>query len=190
MEAKTGHTWDPDARETWDPDAFRRAYAEHAGAVHRTAWDVLRDAAHAEEVVQDVFLALWRRPDRFDPARADLGTYLRLLARSRALDALRAAGARRRAQDRLADVAAVGSAAAPDAATAAVAREQRSTLATGIRRLPDGQRRAVALTCIAGLTVADVAGLDGVPLGTAKSRVRLGMSKLRAELITAGAQPA
>src|SRR3954468_13853824 len=73
----------PDLR---DHAAFSRAYAQHARGVHAAAMAVLGDSARAQDVVQDVFLRLWRRPDAFDMRRGALGPYLRVMARSRALD--------------------------------------------------------------------------------------------------------
>jgi len=84
-----------------DPDAFERAYDEHARGVYRAAYRVLGSAAPAQDVVQDVFLKLWREPWKFDVRRGELGSYLRLMARSRALDAWREEQAAGRASDRL-----------------------------------------------------------------------------------------
>src|ERR1700754_846828 len=84
-----------------DPDGFRAAFAEHHRKVYATAFSVLDDAALAQDVVQDVFLRVWKRPGGFDPSRGDLGTYLRLMARSRALDLWREAQVRGRAAERL-----------------------------------------------------------------------------------------
>ena len=69
-----------------DPDGFRSAFAEHHRKVYAAAFGVLGDAALAQDVVQDVFLRVWRRPEAYNPSRGDLGTYLRLMGRSRALD--------------------------------------------------------------------------------------------------------
>ena len=84
-----------------DPGCFARVFADHAAIVHGTALVVLRDAPRAEDVVQDVFLRLWRRPEAFDPARGDLAAFLRLMARSRAVDLWREAQARDRARRRV-----------------------------------------------------------------------------------------
>src|SRR3954452_4783608 len=84
-----------------DSRAVRDAFDEHHRKVYAAAFGVLNDAAMAQDVVQDVFLRLWRRPAAFDPHRGDLGAYLRLMARSRALDLWRSAHASGRATDRL-----------------------------------------------------------------------------------------
>ena len=91
-------SWRCDLR---DPQTFRRVFAEHERGVYAAAFRILGDAAQAQDVVQDVFLRLWRRPGSFDPDRGELGSYLRLMARSRALDLWREGQAAGRAADRL-----------------------------------------------------------------------------------------
>src|SRR3954465_11994234 len=89
------------AMDLSDPTTFARVYDEHGGAVYGAALRVLGNPATAQDVAQDVFLRLWRRPGAFDARRGDLGAYLRLRARSRALDLWRSAQAGGRATDRL-----------------------------------------------------------------------------------------
>src|SRR3954471_9426555 len=81
------------AMDLSDPAVFARLYDEHAAAVYGSALRVLGNPATAQDVAQDVFLRLWRRPGAFDARRGDLGAYLRLMARSRALDLWRSARA-------------------------------------------------------------------------------------------------
>jgi RNA polymerase sigma-70 factor (ECF subfamily) len=136
---------------------------------------VLGDQSRAQDVVQDVFLRLWRRPEAFDLRRGALGPYLRVMARSRALDVRREHRASERITDRL-RLRTERLEASPDARLT----PERHDLRTALRELPDGQREAVVLTYWAGLTAEEVARHAGVPLGTAKSRVRLGVMRLRA----------
>jgi RNA polymerase sigma-70 factor (ECF subfamily) len=136
---------------------------------------VLGDSARAQDVVQDVFLRLWRRPEAFDMRRGALGPYLRVMARSRALDLRREHRAGERIADRL-RLWGDRSESSPDPRLA----PERHDLRVALRELPDGQREAVVLTYWAGLTAEEVARHAGVPLGTAKSRVRLGVRRLRA----------
>src|SRR3954451_11405295 len=89
-----------DLMDLRDPEQFSRAYDEHHRAVYAAAQRVLGDHALAGDLGQDVFLSLWRRPPAFDAARGDLGTYLRLMARSRAVDLWREGQSRGRATDR------------------------------------------------------------------------------------------
>jgi len=163
-----------------DPEVFRGVYDEHAPAVHAAALAVLGDPVRTQDVVQDVFLRLWRRPEAFDPTRGTLSTYLRLLARSRALDVWREARALGRATERL-ELSARD--AEPDMthrpATATELRYERAAVRAALRRLPLEQREAVVLAYWGGLPVEHIARREEIPLGTAKSRVRLGLAKLR-----------
>jgi RNA polymerase sigma-70 factor, ECF subfamily len=136
---------------------------------------VLGDHARAQDVVQDVFLRLWRRPDAFDRRRGALGPYLRLMARSRALDLWRETQVRRRAGEDLRLTVEE-----PGAHADFRLAPERHDLRAALQALPDGQREAVVLTYWGGLTAAEVARHTDVPLGTAKSRVRLGVRRLRA----------
>jgi RNA polymerase sigma-70 factor, ECF subfamily len=169
-----------------DPAAtrdFDHAYRTHHRAVYAAALRVLGDASQAQDVTQDVFMRLWRRPERFDAGRGDLGPYLRLMARSRAVDVWRERDAAHRAGDRLKAVS--GRESAPDAllpAEAAQHAERRAEVGAALGSLPGTQREAVVLSYWAGLTASEIAERDGVPLGTAKSRIRLGLAKLRDEL--------
>jgi RNA polymerase sigma-70 factor (ECF subfamily) len=165
-----------------DPEAFRRAFAEHERSVYATAFRILGDGALAHDVVQDVFLRVWRRPRAFDPARGELGAYLRLMARSRALDLWREAQAAGRATDRLKLVVDAGAPAPDDRPDSAVERDDAAAVVReAIGRLPDAQREALVLAYWGGLTADEIARRVAVPLGTAKSRIRLGLSRLRAE---------
>ncbi|MEA2268057.1 MAG: hypothetical protein QOC64_667 [Solirubrobacteraceae bacterium] len=158
-----------------DHAAFSRIYARHARGVYAIALGVLRDDARAQDVVQDVFLRLWRRPEAFDARRGAIGPYLRLMARSRAIDLQRETKASGRVSDQL---RAVAERADPSPSSWATALE-RHELRAALRGLPEGQREAVVLTFWAGLTAEEIADRADVPLGTAKSRVRLGLTKLR-----------
>lgn len=157
--------------------AFRQAYDEHFRTVFRTARSILGDAQAAEDVAHEVFLQLWRRPGGYDPARGAMSSYLRLVARSRALDLWRreaaAAGARRRLDHETATGPAEDTSAdAADRVTAVPA------VRAAVRRLPYEQREAVALAYWGGLSATEIADRCDLPLGTVKSRIRLGLAKL------------
>jgi RNA polymerase sigma-70 factor, ECF subfamily len=136
---------------------------------------VLNDHARAQDVVQDVFLRLWRRPDAFDAGRGGIGSYLRVMARSRAVDVWRETQVRRRLTDKLRIVADGG---APDEGIRLA--PERHDVRAALRALPDAQREAVVLTYWGDLTAEEIARHAGIPLGTAKSRVRLGVRRVRA----------
>jgi RNA polymerase sigma-70 factor (ECF subfamily) len=158
----------------WD---FTQIYKEHKADVFLAAASVLRDAALAEDVAQEVFLALWRGGG-YDDTRGPVGPYLRLVARSRAVDVWRSTRTRERAMARLQDSARLHSAVAEDPSHVVVRATVRERARRGVRSLSADQRQAIGLTYWAGLTAQQVADVQDVPLGTAKSRVRLALRKL------------
>jgi RNA polymerase sigma-70 factor, ECF subfamily len=164
-----------------DPAVFAAVYEEHARGVLQTALRVLGSRCLAQDVVQDVFLRVWRHPEKFDPQRGEIGAYLRLMARSRALDLWRERQAAGRASDRL--QAAVVPEPRAEARPAEVAERESEgrELRAALGELPPSQREAVVLAYWGGLTADEIAWRSGVPLGTAKSRVRLGLARLRAQ---------
>jgi len=171
-----------------DPTTFARVYDEHHRGVYGAAYRILSDVTQAQDVVQDVFLRVWRRPEKFDAKRGELGSYLRLMARSRALDVWREGQAAGRASDRLKLVVAKEEPRVEDRPAPMAERESdRSAVRDALRQLPDPQREAVVLAYWGGLTADQIARRAGVPLGTAKSRIRLGLAKMRDELDTAAA---
>jgi len=165
-----------------DAAAYGRVYDEHARGVYAAAFRILGNAAQAQDVVQDVFLRLWRRPQTFDSGRGELGSYLRMMARSRALDLWREGQAAGRASDRLKLVVADEEPRAEVRPSLMVERDHdRKTVRAALGRLPHAQREALVLAYWGGLTADEIASRIEVPLGTAKSRIRLGLEKLRAE---------
>jgi RNA polymerase sigma-70 factor (ECF subfamily) len=168
-----------------DSATFAQAYAQHHRSVHAAALRVLGDPVRAQDVVQDVFARLWARPTRFDAARGELGPYLRLMARSRALDLWREGQAAGRASDRVRDVVTVEApgrdeAWRPDASTER--SEARAQVRAALRELPEPQREALVLAYWGGLTSDEIARRTTAPLGTAKSRIRLGLERMRGAL--------
>ena len=158
---------------------FERVVAEHRSAMVAAAQGVLRDAAAAEDVVQDVLMQLWLHPHRYDPARGRLGHYLTMLARSRALDRWRSRAAWASAVDRAAQSAAEDPQTHESAAEPVIRREEAREATSALATLPDAQREAVVLTFGADLTMSQLAEVADIPLGTAKSRVRIGLQKAR-----------
>ena len=159
-----------------DSSDFATIYRQHAADVIRAAARVLADHALAEDVAQEVFLTLWRGGG-YDKTRGALGPYLRLMARSRALDVWRRNRANERVQARLQERTAVFS--AVDEPLHVLSRAADRELARrGVRRLPDDQRQVIGLTYWGEMTIQQAAEVQGIPLGTAKSRVRLALGKL------------
>jgi RNA polymerase sigma-70 factor (ECF subfamily) len=165
-----------------DPSEFQRVFDEHRRGVYGTALRILGNAAQAQDVTQDVFLRLWRRPDTFDARRGELGSYLRLMARSRALDLWREGQAAGRASDRLKLVVGVAEERVDDVPGPSAERhEARAMVRDALHKLPMAQREALVLAYWGGMTADEIARRSDVPLGTAKSRIRLGLAKLREE---------
>jgi RNA polymerase sigma-70 factor (ECF subfamily) len=159
---------------------FEAIYAEHASDVQRAAFSILRDATLAEDVVQEVFERVWRGSGH-DERRGPLGPYLRMLARSRALDLWRRTRSAERVQHRLEEEA-DSLLARTQGPEAAVTRATERRLArAAVRRLPAEQRQAIGLAYWGGLSTRELAAVEGIPLGTAKSRVRLGLAKLSSD---------
>ena len=172
-------------------DDFAAIYRTYAAGVHAAALRVLGRASDAEDVTQEVFARLWRRPGSFDPARGDLGTYLRMMARSRALDLWRHQQAAGRARERLKLVTRDDEPRPEDRpAEAAEREEQRAAVRAALRELPLPQREALLLSYWGSLAPDELARATGVPFGTARSRVRLGLEKLRRGGGIAPAEPA
>lgn len=158
---------------------------QHRSAMIEAADRVLRDRAAAEDAVQDVLLDLWRRPEAFDPSRGSLRSYVVMRARSRALDRWRTRTAQAAAAARVAKEAQVQPVFAPSAADVALRRASAGQLSQTLGELPLQQRQALLLAYGRGLTAEEVARAVGVPLGTAKSRVRLGLKRARKVLAVA-----
>jgi RNA polymerase sigma-70 factor, ECF subfamily len=170
------------AHDLSDPVQFGQAYDEHSRSVYTAAYRILGNTAQAQDVVQDVFLRIWRRPRTFDAGRGELGSYLRMMARSRALDLWREGQAAGRVSDRLKLVVAREAPREEERPSAEAERRQEGeSVRAAVRELPDPQREAVVMAYWGGLTADEIARRVEVPLGTAKSRIRLGLEKLRAD---------
>jgi RNA polymerase sigma-70 factor (ECF subfamily) len=165
-----------------DPNIYSEVYEQHHRGVYAAAYRILGNQAQSQDVVQDVFMKVWRKPEAFDSRRGELGSYLRLMGRSRALDLWREGQASGRAGDRLKVQVAVEGERGPEGPERiAEQRFARRDLTQALKTLPDQQREAVVLAYWGGLTAQEVAKRVNVPLGTAKSRIRLGLGKLREE---------
>ena len=172
----------PRAVNLGDPQQYEFAYRTHRQRVRAAAQRVVADAATAEDVTQEVFLRLWLRPDLFDARRGSLAAFLCVMARSRALDRIRADGALDRARHRLAEFRALEPVTdeAPEAAL--VRQDDREEIQRALLKLPDAQREAVTLAYGGGLNSVEIARRTHVGRATARSRLRLGLGKLRADL--------
>ncbi len=161
-----------------DPGALAELYDRHARGVYSLALRVLQDGSEAEDVVQEVFSQAWRQATRYDAARAAVGAWLLNLARSRAIDRLRARRARPEAP---VDTEVMAAVAGPGvAADEHVISDERARLVRqALDALPVLQRVAVELAFYEGLTHVEIAERLEQPLGTVKTRIRMGLLRLR-----------
>lgn len=144
---------------------------------------VCADEGLAEDVVQEVFIAFWREPGRFDPARGAFGSWLLTLVHHKAVDAVRRESAiRRRTVPAAEDGEEWSVAPGPGADQAALGAVVAGQVRDALGRLPNEQREALALAYYGGYTQREVATLTGVPLGTVKSRMFTGVQRLRSVL--------
>jgi RNA polymerase sigma-70 factor (ECF subfamily) len=166
-----------------DPNEFSSAYRAHQRRVRAAAQRVVVDSGAAEDVTQEVFLKLWQRPELFDDRRGSLAAFLCVMARSRALDRLRADGALDRARGRLAEQFAVFEpTTTEEPLDALVRRDEHEELHSAMRRLPAAQREALTLAYGREMNSIEIARRTHVGRATARSRLRLGIGKLRADL--------
>jgi RNA polymerase sigma-70 factor (ECF subfamily) len=167
----------------YDETSLAEIYRRHGRSVYGLARRILGDAAEAEDVTQEVFLDLWRKPALFDSARGTLRTYLLTRVHGKAVDVVRArtAQARREEQD----------ARRTAAASYDIEREVwdialAERVATAMESLPANERDAIDLAYFGGHTYREVAELLAVPEGTAKSRIRNGLRRMKSALVEGG----
>lgn len=162
-----------------DEEALASLYDRYRLILFGLILRILHSRPEAEDVLQDVFIQVWKRASDYDEARGRPFTWLVTLARSRAIDRLRALDSRQRtANESALDVTESVS----DAATDAFKSEQREVVRDALDALPTEQRQTLVLAYFEGLTQSEIAERLGAPLGTVKTRMRSGMIKLRESL--------
>ena len=166
-----------------DQQALGELYDRWSKPAFSLARRVCADEGLAEDVVQEVFIAFWREPARFDPARGAFGSWLLTLVHHKAVDAVRRESAiRRRTVPAAEDGEEWSVAPGPGADQAALGAVVAGQVRDALGRLPNEQREALALAYYGGYTQREVATLTGVPLGTVKSRMFTGVQRLRSVL--------
>ena len=167
--------------------ALGELYDRYGKTVYALALAIVREPADAEEVVVDAFGQAWRQAGSFDPARGSVGAWIATIARSRALDLIRARGRRTRAYEQAAHLSDDGVATpiAPggtDPGRRVETSEARQLVTRALSALPEPQRVAIELAYFEGLSQSEIAERLAEPLGTIKTRIRAGMEKLRGQL--------
>jgi RNA polymerase sigma-70 factor, ECF subfamily len=159
-----------------DEQALASLYDRYKVILLSLVLRILHRRDEAEDVLQELFLQVWKRATDFDAARGRPFTWLVTMARSRAIDRLRSLDARRRATTEAARAADEEWA---DAVTDAIRSEQSEIVRRALAELPEEQRRALLLAYFEGLTQTEIAARLNAPLGTIKTRMRSGMIRLR-----------
>ena len=168
--------------------AVAALYDRYGRLAFSLAYRILGDQGAAEDVVQDAFLSVWRRAASFQPGRGSVRTWLLSIVHHRAIDRLRGTAGRARRDTALEEVDRV--AALDDPWRDVELTLQRDVLRKGLATLPEEQRRTIELAYFGGYTQTEIAGAMGVPIGTVKGRMRIGLQKLRALLSGGGVDQA
>jgi RNA polymerase sigma-70 factor (ECF subfamily) len=172
-----------------DPSALDELYQRHARSVYSLILHIVRDPSTAEDVTQEVFLKVWRQSDSYRPERGALSSWLLSVAHNRAIDVVR----RRRLREEyhLPEAQDVGDLVADgvlDPGEAAGIADMAVIVRRALQQIPEAQRRAIEMAFFQGKTHVEISEELGEPLGTAKTRIRLGMRKLRSLLEAEGVE--
>jgi RNA polymerase sigma-70 factor (ECF subfamily) len=168
--------------ERGDADAFAVLYDRHGGAAYSLAYRIVGDSAVAEDVTQEAFLSVWRSGARFDAARGSVRSWTLGIVRNRSIDALRRLSGSAPKLN-LDDEAALEAEPAPELTDSeAIRRETARNLRGALRELPEEQSEVIGLAYFGGFTHSEIAEMLGMPLGTVKGRMRLGLVKIRTTL--------
>jgi RNA polymerase sigma-70 factor, ECF subfamily len=171
---------------TGEEAALAELYRRHGSGVYGLALRLLGRSDLAEEVLQEVMVSLWERPDRFDPARGNLRPFLLRVAHGKALDRLRSETARGRREERHERRRQRDDA---DLEREVIELLRAETVREAVQTLSEGERRAIELAYFDGYSYREVAAILQQPEGTIKGRIRLGLRKLADRLDTAGLGP-
>ncbi len=169
-----------------DLGAFEALYDRYGDLVYSVSLRVVGDTYVAEDVTQDVFMRVWRRPDQFDLQRGKFVTWLLSVARNRSIDHRRSQSRRMRHETMPAgdeeEDGLPSEDRRDDPALATVLADERAAVRKALEVLPPEQKLAIQLAYFGGLTQQEIANKLGQPLGTVKTRIRLGMQKMKGAL--------
>jgi len=152
-------------------------FDRHAGAVGRVGASILRGSEAVDDLIQETFLAVWRHADRYEAVQGPVTTWLLTIARRKAIDGLRTQVRRARLAEASGAVARLA-ASPPGPLAQVIAEDEKRRIRAALAHLPSAQRRALLLAYWGGLTQEQVSHRSGVPVGTVKSRIRLGQKKI------------
>ncbi len=168
--------------ERKDPAAFEIVYDRHGGAAYSLAHRIVGNPSVAEDVTQEAFLSVWRSGARFDAARGSVRSWTLGIVRNRAIDALRRSSSSAPKLDLDDDAVLEGQTAGELTDTTAIRRETARRLRGALGELPQEQSEVIGLAYFGGFTHSEIAEMLGMPLGTVKGRMRLGLEKIRVTL--------
>ena len=165
-----------------DPEAFEVFYDRHGGVAYSLAYRVVGERGAAEDVVQEAFISIWRSGARYDAARGSVRSWMLGIVRNRAIDALRSRAGRAPKLDFDDDAVLEQRPAGEQTESEALRRETAGELRGALEELPGDQSKVIALAYFGGFSHSEIASMLGVPLGTVKGRMRLGLEKVRGQL--------
>ena len=165
-----------------DPEAFEVLYDRHGGAAYSLAYRIVGDRAAAEEVTQEAFISVWRSGARFDSTRGSVRSWLLSVVRNRAIDFLRSRAGKAPKLD-FDDEAVLEQRQATELTEEeALRRETAAEVRGALGNLPGEQSKVIELAYFGGFSHSEISRILGLPMGTVKGRMRLGMEKIRGEL--------
>jgi RNA polymerase sigma-70 factor (ECF subfamily) len=165
-----------------DPDAFEVFYDRHGGVAYSLAYRIVGERGAAEDVTQEAFISIWRSGARYDPARGSVRSWMLGIVRNRAIDALRSKAGRAPKLDFDDDSILEQRPAAERTEAEALRRETAAEVRGVLDALPGEQSKVIELAYFGGFSHSEIAAMLGLPLGTVKGRMRLGLEKVRGEL--------
>ncbi|HET7443460.1 MAG TPA: sigma-70 family RNA polymerase sigma factor [Solirubrobacterales bacterium] len=166
-----------------DPEAFAVFYDRHGGVAYSLAYRIVGDPGAAEDVTQEAFISVWRSGARFDRARGSVRSWMLSIVRNRAIDSLRAGAGSKAPKLTFDDDAVLEQRPAEELTEEEAMRHETADEVRGaLGQLPGDQSKVIELAYYGGFSQTEIAEMLGVPLGTVKGRMRLGMEKIRGEI--------